>query len=328
LSDRHFQKLYSSYKSAVERKLDRCPGSGTPKSIEKPLRYVLSGGGKRVRAVLTLASCEAVGGAMNDALDAATAIEILHNFTLVHDDVMDHANLRRGKPTVHKKWDTNVAILTGDELVAYAYASLLTTQSPRISSIMKVFTDGFIQVCEGQALDKEFEHRSRITLDEYFLMIGKKTGRIIAAATEIGALIGSGVKKHTTALRNFGIHLGRAFQVQDDLLDIVADEKEFGKIIGGDLREGKKTYLLVKALETTSGTDHALLRSVTPHNGITKNDITRIREIYGKSGAIDAAKREIALSTRRAKRALALVPASEAKEMLCWFADELLERNS
>ncbi|MBI1804189.1 MAG: polyprenyl synthetase family protein [Ignavibacteriae bacterium] len=328
MSKKSFQSLYATYKRRVERRLQQLVRLQTPESIYAPMRYVLSAGGKRLRAVLVLLSCEAMGTGAERAMPAAVATEVLHNFTLVHDDVMDNADLRRGRLTIHKKWDVNVAILVGDELIAHAYRSLVQTRTPRLTKVLSLFTDAFIQVCDGQGLDKEFESRMQVSLDEYYAMIGKKTGRVIAASTEIGATIGDGSPKEISALRKFGEHLGRAFQIKDDLLDITGDEEKFGKAIGGDIVEGKKTFLLLTALNRTRGNDRDLVRSVVKRDGITHNDVERVRTLYERSGVLDAARREIAACTHQAQRALRPLIPSRAKEMLLWLSEQLLERMS
>ena len=328
LSPKEFQTLYKNYKTRIDRSLERLVDSRSPRSVYQPMKYALASGGKRIRAVLVLLSCEAVRGTARQAIPAAVALEVLHNFTLVHDDVMDHADLRRGRPTIHKKWDANIAILAGDELVGHAYRSLLQTHSSRLSEVMRVFTDAFIQVCDGQALDKEFENRTRVSLDEYHVMIGKKTGRVIAAATEIGATIGGGTPREVSALRKFGERLGRAFQIKDDLLDITGDEEEFGKAIGGDIVEGKKTFLLVTALERVHGEDRNLLTAVARRNGITYRDVRRVRALYERSDTLEVARREIVACTRSAQRALMQLAPGRAKETLHWLAEQLRERTS
>ncbi|MBI4810017.1 MAG: polyprenyl synthetase family protein [Ignavibacteriales bacterium] len=321
-------KIYNRYKVDVGKRLKTFTEVKYPVTVYAPIRYILSSGGKRIRAVLTILACEVVGGKAANAFNAATAIEILHNFTLVHDDVMDHAEMRRRKPTVHKKWDENVAILSGDEMIAQAYRILLKTRSSRLKNILDVYTDALVQVCEGQGFDKEFEKQSAVTLDDYFMMISKKTGRVIAASTEIGAIIGEGTPKQITALRKYGEHLGRAFQVMDDLLDIVGDTKEFGKEIGGDIKEGKKTYLLIKAIENTGEKNRQLLKSISSGNNISASQVRKIKRIYISSGAVSAAKEEIARSTLEAQRAIASLPSSSAKSMLLWLSNQLRERTS
>ena len=317
---------YTLYKRLVERSLSGFVREQVPRSLYEPLRYVLDGGGKRIRPVLLLLSCEAVGGNPTKALYAGTAIEILHNFTLVHDDIMDRASSRRGRQTVHTKWDTNVAILVGDELLALAYRSLLKTSSPNIQEIARIFTEGVVEVCEGQSYDKEFETRSSVGVKDYILMIDKKTAKMVAVAAEIGGLIGNGSRSSILALRKYGEYVGRAFQIQDDLLDIIGNEKELGKAVGGDLMEGKKTFLLLEALRAAHGRDRTLLADVVRNKGGSRRLIPTYRRIYFETGAIDAARRRIKNDIDKAKRELHRLPASRAQAMLAWFADMLLNR--
>ncbi len=317
---------YNRYKKIVEQSLAGSVKDEAPRSLYDPLKYVLNAGGKRIRPVLLLLSCEAVGGDVKKAMYAGAAIEILHNFTLVHDDIMDHAPSRRGRRTVHTKWDTNVAILVGDELLALAYRTLLRTKSPHIQEIAKIFTEGVVEVCEGQAYDKEFETRLAVSVDEYLLMIEKKTAKMVAVAAEIGGLIGGGERAAIRALRRYGEHVGRAFQIQDDLLDIVGNEKDLGKAIGGDLVEGKKTFLLLEALRSARGQDKELLNAVVRNKGGVKDLIHEYRRIYHETGAISAAGRRIEEDISKAKRELSVLPATDARAMLGWFADMLLNR--
>ena len=327
MSNQNYQKVYRQYKAETEQRFQKLVGRPDPESVYKPIKYALGAGGKRVRAMLVLLACEAVGGKRKQALDAAVAIEMLHNFTLVHDDVMDNAALRRNMQTVHMKWGANVAILAGDGMIALAYSSLLKSKTTRMQDILHVFTDAFIEVCEGQGYDKEFEYRHDVLVDDYLLMISKKTARIISAAAEIGALIGEGTQRQVTALRKFGEHLGIAFQMKDDLLDITGDVEEFGKTIGGDIMEGKKTFLLLKAIERTHGKDRTFLQSLIPRNGARRVSVSRVRTIYERAGVLEAAEEEIEHSTHAAQGTIASLPASRAKQMLIWLSDQLLERN-
>ena len=328
MSRADIREFYNKYRRIVDTRLAAVQEPNEPASVYEPIRYVLSSGGKRLRGVLVLLCCEAVGGRVRQAVDAAAAIEILHNFTLVHDDVMDHADLRRGKMTVHRRWDANVAILAGDELIAQAYRVLLRTRTPNERRILEIFTDAFVRVCEGQGLDKEFENRRDVDLRSYFTMIGKKTARIMAAASEIGALAGGATPAQAAALRSYGLHLGMAFQVQDDLLDISGDGGDFGKKIGGDIVEGKKTYLLLTALKTARGQDRRLLRSIRPGTRVERFMIRQVRDIYGRTGTLESAQREIAARTRRAKRALLGLRQGTPVARLGELADALLGRTS
>ncbi|MBM4159865.1 MAG: polyprenyl synthetase family protein [Ignavibacteria bacterium] len=321
-----YERTYARYKALVDDYLKLFCRQTKPRSLYEPLRYVVAGGGKRIRSVLVLLSCEAVGGSVQSALHAAGGIEILHNFTLVHDDIMDNARSRRGRATVHTKWDSNVAILVGDELLALAYRAVLQTQSPRIQEITKVFTQGVVEVCEGQAYDKEFETRSDVTVNDYMLMIEKKTAKMVSVSSEIGALIGEGTRASVSALRRYGGYVGRAFQIQDDLLDIVADEEKFGKAVGGDLVEGKRTFLLLEALRRAKGADKALLQAVVTNKGAPRRLIAEYRRIYYETGVIDAALRRVKQDIARAKEELNHLPPSGARATLAWFTDMLLNR--
>jgi len=322
----NFEQKYVELKNLVDRYLVDTIQPTKPQSLYRPLKYVLAGGGKRIRPVLVLLCCEVVGGKPEDALHASVGIEILHNFTLVHDDIMDNASARRGRPTVHTRWDSNTAILVGDELLALAYHILLKTSSSRISEIADVFTDGVIEVCEGQAYDKEFETRSTVAVDEYLLMIRKKTGKMVAVSTEIGGLIGNASSEELVALRTYGELVGRAFQVQDDLLDVVGDEKKFGKTIGGDLKEGKKTYLLLEALRRARGEEKKLLKSLIKNRSVAKGKLREFRRILDTTGAIRAAGDFVASDIAQAKQELEKMKPSSARDMLYWFTDMLLHR--
>lgn len=323
----YFQQ-YQEYGRLVEEHLSGFISGAIPHSLYDPAKYILAAGGKRIRPVLVLCSCEAVGGKIDDAIHAAAGLEILHNFTLVHDDIMDHAASRRGRATVHTKWDSNVAILAGDVLLGLAYRALLQSNTTCIQEVSKIFTEGVIEVCEGQAYDKEFESRKRVSLEEYLLMIRKKTGTMVAVAMEVGAILGNGSPSKRAALKSFGALVGEAFQIQDDLLDVVADEKEFGKTIGGDIVEGKKTFLLINALQRAKGEDKRLLQKLIEDGGVSKTKVDRVRQIYVSTGAVEAAKVHIASDIAKAKDQLRVLNHSESAHMLSWFADMLLNRKS
>lgn len=327
----NFQKQFRQYKQHIDKRLLQRTDRREPRSLYKPIQYILDASGKRVRPVLTLLSCEAVGGRWKQALDAAAAIEILHSFTLVHDDIMDNADTRRGLKTIHKRWDQNTAILAGDEMVALAYQSLLKTRYSHLDELVEIFTEAFNEVCEGQGLDEEFERQQTVSMREYIQMIDKKTAAMISAATTIGAMIGGGAKSEIHALRTYGRQLGRAFQVRDDMLDVTADTHSWGKTIGGDLKEGKKTYLLIRAIERTRGRERALLQRVVERKAISEREIQQMKRIFEHNGVLTDARTMVHRNTRRAQDALRVLRpdthrALRAKEMLVWLADELLER--
>ncbi len=337
-----FSRRYESIRRRTDRRLLRVRPAPGAARLREGCRYVLDGGGKRVRSALLILSCEAVGGTASQALDAAAAVEILHNFTLVHDDIMDNAGARRGRLTVHKKWSVNDALLVGDTLLGAAYEALLATPGTADGRLGGVLTQGLLDVCEGQALDLELEGRTNASVKEYFRMIGKKTGSLIAAATELGGLVGGGRPPQVAALRRFGLRLGRAFQVQDDLLDIVGDPRDFGKTIGGDILEGKKTYLLLRAAERAGGDDRRLIERVLRKEGPAcewkteqgaatpegRAVVAEVRAVYARCGVLDEAARVVQRTTREALAELGRLPRTTAREMLRWLAEELVHRES
>ena len=337
-----FRRRYESIRRRTDRRLLRIRPAPGAARLREGCRYVLDGGGKRVRSVLLILSCEAVGGTAAQALNAAAAVEILHNFTLVHDDIMDNADARRGRPTVHKKWSVNDALLVGDVLLGAAYETLLETPGSAHRTLAAVLTKGLLDVCEGQALDLEFEGRAEVSVKEYFRMIGKKTGSLIAAATELGGLVGGGTHGQVAALRRFGLRLGRAFQVRDDLLDVVGDPHDFGKTIGGDILEGKKTYLLLRAAERAEGDDRRLVGRVlrkegsaggwkTEEGAVTdagRAIVEGVKDVYSRCGILEEAGRVVQRTTRDALSGLGHLPRTTAREMLRWLAEELVHRES
>jgi geranylgeranyl diphosphate synthase, type II len=297
-------------------------------ALTEACRYVLNGGGKRVRGVIVLLACEAAGRPARHALDAAAAVEIMHNFTLVHDDIMDHARTRRGRPSVHARWDVNTALLVGDVLLGLSYESLLRTDPPpRATGLL---TRGLLEVCEGQALDMEFESRDDVTIRQYFHMIEKKTARLISLSAELGAVIGGGSPRCVSALRRYGLHLGRAFQIQDDLLDVVADQRQFGKTIGGDILERKKTFLLLTALERLRGAERRqldrLLAAPRRRGAEGRKIVQKVTALYAACDVPEAARRRIVQESSRARAALDTLPDGRATGMLRWLAGVLVHR--
>jgi geranylgeranyl diphosphate synthase, type II len=323
-----FLQRYKQYGLYIDEHLATFIKRTIPKSLYEPANYILEAGGKRIRPVLVLCACEAVGGKKEEAIHAAAGLEILHNFTLVHDDIMDNAAARRGRPTVHTKWDANVAILAGDVLLGLTYRALLMAKTDSVHELSSIFTEGVIEVCEGQAYDKEFETRKRVSLDEYLLMIRKKTGTMVSVAMEVGAILGNASPSERAALKSYGELVGEAFQVQDDLLDVVADEKKFGKTIGGDIVEGKKTFLLITALQRAKGEEKRLLQKIVNEGGVSKSKVNRVRQIFLSTGAVESAEIQIANDIAKAKEHLKVLNDSESTHMLSWFADMLLGRKS
>jgi geranylgeranyl diphosphate synthase type II len=285
----------------------------------------MSGGGKRIRPLVLILSCEAFGGNFNSALDAAIAVEILHNFTLVHDDIMDNADTRRGQVTIHKKWSVSTAILVGDELIGLSYRSLLRTESSRINEIAKVFTDGVIEVCEGQALDNQFETREDVYLNEYMVMIKKKTAELLKASAVIGSIIANANHKDVKTIIDYSLNLGMAFQIQDDLLDVAANEKQLGKKIGGDILEKKKTFLFLKSLEISSKRLRNKLIKLY-YDVDEKEKIDEIINIYNEVGVLEHARNEIEKYTVLANDSLTNLNNDKARSIFQYFSDVLLNR--
>ncbi|HCA42254.1 MAG TPA: polyprenyl synthetase family protein [Bacteroidetes bacterium] len=326
-----FLKKYDYYKSIVDKILMEVTVDKKPDSLYKPIDYILSWKGKRIRPSLLIFSCESMGGNPEKSFNAAAAIEILHNFTLVHDDIMDNADTRRGRETIHKKWNTDTAILAGDEMIGLAYSLLAKTKSENISEIFQTFTNGIIEVCEGQAFDKEFEVSDNVNLDDYLMMIRKKTSRLLEVCTVIGGYIANTNSENIEVLRMYAENLGTAFQINDDLLDLTADELNFGKKIGGDIRERKKTYLALKANQlVTDKDDLAFLNnlfSIKKNFEINDADINKVKNIYEKFGVIENTRQKISDYTNKANDCLKKLKNSTDINSLVWFSEMLLNRN-
>ncbi len=224
-----------------------------PKELYEPISYLMSLGGKRLRPALVLMATDLFGGDINEALSPALAVELFHNFTLMHDDIMDKAPLRRGKPTVHVKWSESVAILSGDVMFVKAYKMMIQVKPNILSPVLEIFNETAVGVCEGQQIDMNFESRAEVSIPEYLEMIRLKTAVLVGGALKIGALIGNASEKDAQHLYEFGENLGIAFQLQDDILDVYGDPEKFGKQVGGDIISNKKTFLLIKALELAEG---------------------------------------------------------------------------
>jgi len=252
-----------------------------PSELYDPIGYTLALGGKRLRPVLTLMACDLFGGDINNALNPALGVEIFHNFTLLHDDIMDKAPIRRGHPTVHKKWNPDIAILSGDTMFAIACNYFLGIDKNILPDILSVFTKTAIQVCEGQQYDMNFEMQGKVSVDDYLKMIRLKTAVLFAASLKIGAIIGRASAHNAMMLYNYGENLGLAFQLKDDLLDIYGDEEKFGKKKGGDISVNKKTFLYLKAFELAQGQIREQLISCFADNKLEQEiKINRVIEIY------------------------------------------------
>jgi geranylgeranyl diphosphate synthase type II len=313
--------------SRINDGLASCFDRESPVTLYAPARYILEGKGKRIRPFLTLLASEAVCGSSEDALHVALAVEVLHNFTLIHDDIMDQAELRHGRPTVHKEWNVNAAILSGDMMIAYAYELALQAKSSRHGELIHILNDANITICEGQALDMELEEKKDATITDYLDMIAKKTGRLISAALEAGGVAGNATDEQLQSLVLFGEKIGQAFQIQDDYLDIMAENGKSGKISGGDIINGKKTYLLLRSLELTSGADRDLLHSIIINKGISAGRVPEVKAIYERCGVLEETASLINRNTEEALSAIDHLPYAEGRESLKGFANILMKRD-
>ena len=248
----HYQKEFLSY-------LESKQWIHEPKNLYEPIDYILKLGGKRIRPVLTLMAADIFSSDFKKALPAALAVEVFHNFTLIHDDIMDAAPLRRGKATVHEKWDTNTGILSGDAMLILAYQYFENYEPIVFQKLAKLFSKTALEVCDGQQLDVDFETRNDVTIPEYINMIRLKTSVLVAAALKMGAIVAESNDENANLIYDFGLNLGLAFQLQDDYLDTFGDPETFGKQVGGDIIENKKTYLYLKALEVATEDDKGKL---------------------------------------------------------------------
>ena len=297
-----------------------------PYNLYEPIHYILQLGGKRLRPVLTMMSCEIFSRNHQPALDAALAIEMFHNFTLMHDDIMDKADLRRGKITVHKKWDTNTGILSGDALMILAYQFFENYEGDIFKKIVSLFNKTAIEVCEGQQFDIDFETNMRVSLDEYKKMIGFKTAVLVAASLKMGAIIGKANDEEADRIYDFGFNLGMAFQLQDDYLDTFGSD-DFGKKIGGDILENKKTFLVIKLLELASKEDRVEIEKLYAEKNEDVDKI-KIATNYFKKYKIDNfIKKEIKDYTKMALADCEKLEISNAsKDSLKSFANNLMKR--
>ncbi len=244
---------FNELQEIIEKEIDGLEFSSPPEGLFEPMKYILDIGGKRLRPILVLLGANLYKDDLSNVCLPAIGIEVFHNFTLLHDDVMDNAPIRRNKKTVHEKWNSNVAILSGDAMSIKAYQYIGSCEDKYLRDVLTVFNQTALEVCEGQQFDMEFEDRNDVEIDEYLNMIRLKTAVLLGGSLKMGAIMGDASSKDAELLYHFGVNLGMAFQLQDDLLDVFGDEAIFGKKIGGDILSNKKTFLLIKALETASG---------------------------------------------------------------------------
>lgn len=313
----------------IAASLSNLPIYREPAGLYEPITYTMQQGGKRIRPLLTLIATKMFGGDPDKALPAATAIEIFHNFTLLHDDIIDQAPLRRGLDTVYKKWNINTAILSGDTMFAVAYGQLAGSDPQQLPQLMQVFTKTAIEVCEGQQYDIDFENSGDVTIDAYLNMIRLKTAVLLAASLKIGALIGGASHQDAEAIYRFGENMGIAFQLQDDLLDAYGDEAVFGKKTGGDIIANKKTYLYLKALECSLPENASALRNwFSTRDGETHAKVTAVLDLFDKAGVKQHAENMIQEYIQEAMSHLdAIMLDEKARAPLLELLSGMLKRN-
>ena len=312
----------------VTTALEQLPYDRQPQGLYAPIKYVLSLGGKRIRPVLMLMAYNMYREDVDRIMPVALGLEVYHNFTLLHDDLMDRADVRRGKPCVHKVWNDNTAILSGDNMLVMAYQMMSRCPSSALPSVISIFTETALQIDEGQQYDMEFEQRTDVTEREYLEMIRLKTSVLLACALQIGALLGGASEADAQALYAYGEKVGLAFQLQDDYLDVYGNFETFGKAIGGDILCNKKTFMLINALAHAPEHLRAELQgwlAATEYDPAEK--IEAVRHIYTQVGVDQMAKEQISFYIAQAEDALRALPiAEERKEILRQWTEQLLGR--
>ncbi len=279
-----------SYTKLLAQELAQLRLGEQPAKLYDPMHYILSLGGKRLRPALTLAACELFGGNAQDALPQALAIELFHNFSLIHDDIMDKAALRRGEATVHKKWDKNIAILSGDGMLVKAYEYVAQIDADKLPAVLACFSQTAREVCEGQQMDMDFETQKDVSEEAYLEMIRLKTSVLLGAALKIGAIIGGATKEEQAFMYTFGVNIGIAFQIQDDILDSFGDPEKFGKTVGGDIMNNKQTLLHISAKALADNNERYKMISVA--NLVDTDKVEVVKEIYEDTGALAYAEKK------------------------------------
>ncbi|MCL2686960.1 MAG: short chain isoprenyl diphosphate synthase IdsA [Methanobrevibacter sp.] len=336
-------RILGSYSQNINNEIESTLSSISPNDLQEASIYLTKAGGKMLRPALTVLVSEAVGGNIESSIKVAVAIELIHTFSLIHDDIMDKDDMRRGKPSVHKVWGEPVAILAGDTLFSKAYESIINSKdeidSPnpeecleRVNKTLSVVADACVKICEGQAQDMGFEGNFDVKEEEYLDMIFKKTGALIAAATKSGAIMGGGDEEITSAMYEYGRLIGLAFQIQDDYLDLVSDENSIGKPVGSDIAEGKMTIIVVNALSKANDEDKnkllKILKIGNESGNCSKEHIDEALSIFEKYGSIQYAYNVALKKIQDAKKLLEILPDSESKYALSLIADFVLERQS
>ena len=320
----------TDYKQFFEIALENSYSTSPPPALYQPIYYLLNLGGKRLRPILTLMAADIFGNNHRKAIDAALAVEIFHNFTLMHDDIMDSAPLRRGSATVHNKWNTNTAILSGDAMMILAYQALESYKDPLFRKLNSLFSKTAIEVCKGQQYDLDFETQLEVTQGDYLEMIRLKTAVLVGCSLKMGALIGGANQADSKNLYDFGVLLGIAFQIQDDYLDAYANSESFGKQLSGDIIENKKTILYHQAMENGSSKEKTTLRnwfSTEVKEKDVSKKINAVKSLFDKTGASDASKALVIKYTQAAFEKLDILDISDKNKIIFKnFGTNLMER--
>ncbi|WP_103029953.1 polyprenyl synthetase family protein [Salinibacter altiplanensis] len=316
----------AALRARIDKALPAVVDGRAPASLYDAVEHVLRAGGKRVRPILLLLVAESYGTSVDRALPAALAVEVFHNFTLVHDDLMDEDDERRGGATVHTKWDSGTAILTGDLMMGLSYDLLGQVDGTDAEALYAVYHPMVEKLCAGQALDASFETDDAVTVEAYLDMIDRKTGALLSAAFELGGIIGGAPAPECDRLGTAGRLVGRAFQIQDDLLDLIAEDEEWGRGVGGDLVRGKKTFLTLCALERADGADQDWVERLVADGGLSQDDVPKARARMADLGVFEEARAAVRAYTEKAYDHLHLLPDTGAAEALHWFLDRLQAR--
>lgn len=319
----------------INKAIEALDWSKEPQGLYEPIAYTLASGGKRLRPTLALTAAELIvnGGLINgDAIEhtmpAALALEVFHNFTLLHDDVMDRAEVRRGRPTVHVKWNDNTAILSGDQMLIEAYKLISQVPGDKVQGTLQMFNEMATGICEGQQYDVDFEHMSQVSIEDYMKMIELKTSVLLAYAMKIGGYIAGATVAQQEALYQYGLHIGLAFQIQDDILDVYGNPETFGKAVGGDICCNKKTFLLLSALESADAESKAELLQWMLVNDRNEEKIAAVTAIYDRLGVRAAGETAMEEHTALALAQLDKLPQNNATDRLRELAEKLVTRKS
>lgn len=318
----------TEYQSILENRISKLSFPTEPKNLYEPLSYFMTLGGKRTRPILAMLGCNLFGVPGLKAINAAMAVELFHNFTLIHDDIMDAAPLRRGKETVHQKWNENVGILSGDALFVVAYQHLAQHDTDALPRLLEIFSKTALEVCEGQQMDMDFETREDVSIEEYIEMIRLKTSVLLGAALEMGATVARTNSRNAKLIYDFGMNVGLAFQLQDDILDLYADPEKFGKQVGGDVIANKKTYLQIKAYELANPTQKEALKALESETDLHKK-VEEVKSIFNAIGVRELAETKMQEYYTHAKNAMELIKVEEdQKQDLLGLAKYLMGREN